>query len=228
MTILSMINHCNCLADIGSDHGYLVAHAVITGISQQGIAVELNRDPFEQTRRTMAMQGLTNLVDVRMGDGLAPLKEAEVDAICIAGMGGGTIRSILESGLEKTTAVKQLVLQPNVDARELRTSLLEHGFLISDETLVIDGDFVYQVIKAIPGVETKEYSALELEYGRYILAAGGSLLEQTLLRDISHLEKISKQIARGRGEAAEKKKQEVQEKIAELRLCLAGTDKSCS
>lgn len=221
MTILSKITPCLCLADIGSDHGYLIVSAVVANIAQRGVAVELNRDPFEQTRKTVISHGLTDLVDVRLGNGLAPLAEAEADAICVAGMGGGTIRSILENGYGKMSKVTQLVLQPNVDARELRHFLLTHDFLISDESLVLDGAYVYQVLKAIPGVETEEYSVLELEYGRHILRASGPLLQQVIVRDIAHQQKILTELSKGRGEAIEIKKQEVESKISELKRLVA-------
>ena len=124
--VLSMFSPCECLADIGSDHGYLITTAVQTGLANRGIAVEINQLPFEQTHKTIRLHALAAVVDVRLGDGLEPLKQGEADALCIAGMGGGTIKGILSNGRNRLKSVTQLVLQPNVDAGELRAFLFNN------------------------------------------------------------------------------------------------------
>ena len=83
---LSMLSPCECLADIGSDHGYLITTAVQTGLAKRGIAVEINQLPFEQTHKTIRLHALAAVVDVRLGDGLDPLNKGEADALCIAGI----------------------------------------------------------------------------------------------------------------------------------------------
>jgi tRNA (adenine22-N1)-methyltransferase len=218
--VLSLLQNCECLADIGSDHGYLVACAVHSGVAGRGIAVELNLSPFEQTRKTIAVDDLEGRVDVRLGDGLNPLKVDEVDAICIAGMGGKTIRDILGQGSTKLGKVSQLVLQPNVDAKDLRIFLLNSGFFISEETLVLDGEFIYQVIRAEPGTETCEYTDIEMEYGRNIIRKGGQTLQQTLNRDLTHWKRVLGELDKGSSASVERKKTEISKRIAELERLL--------
>lgn len=214
---LSMLAPCECLADIGSDHGYLIATAIQTGIARRGIAVEINQMPFEQTQKTILTHGLAAVVDVRLGDGLGPLQRREADALCIAGMGGGTIKGILSQGRDRLESVAQLVLQPNVDALELRSFVLHNGFVIVDEQLVADGEFIYQVIKAQPGSELREYNRLELEYGRLNLNRDGDLLKQIIARDLNHWEGILLELSKAKNEKVAARRQQVELWVRDLK-----------
>lgn len=214
---LSMLSPCECLADIGSDHGYLITTAVQTGLAKRGVAIEINQLPFEQTHKTIRLHALAAVVDVRLGDGLDPLKKGEADALCIAGMGGGTIKGILSNGLDRLESVTQLVLQPNVDAHILRDFLLKNEFEIVDEHLVADGGFVYQVIKVQPGHEPREYDRLELEYGRLNLSRQSDLLKQIIVRDLNHWEGVLLELNKAKTESIAARRQQIELWVRDLK-----------
>jgi len=214
--ILEMLSPCNTLGDIGSDHALLIAEAVSQGKAGRGIAVEINRAPFEQSLRTVRERQLQDKVDVRLGDGLGPLTVGEVDALCIAGMGGGTMVEILAAGQDKLSSVRQMVLQPNVDAAALRHYLMRLGFRISDERLIEDGMYIYQVMKTELGSETIPYSHLELEYGRHNLVRKNVLLKKLLARDISHWQKVLAELGNAYAPAAIRRREEIERWVMTL------------
>ncbi|MDP3488213.1 MAG: class I SAM-dependent methyltransferase, partial [Bacillota bacterium] len=187
------------------------------GIARRGVAVEINQLPFEQTQKTILLHGLASVIDVRLGDGLGPLQRGEAHAVCIAGMGGGTIKGILNSGRNRLESAAQLVLQPNVDAGELRAFLLTNGFIIVDEQLVADGGFIYQVIKAQPGAEQREYSRLELEYGRLNFSRHSELLKQIIARDLKHWEGILRELNKAKAESVVTRRQQIELWVRDLR-----------
>ena len=78
-------------ADVGTDHAYLAIALLNEQDVETVIATDKNEGPCEAARRTISASGFTNRVQVRLGDGLAPLSPGEVDTVCIAGMGGGLI-----------------------------------------------------------------------------------------------------------------------------------------
>jgi len=218
--LLGLITPCRCLADVGSDHCMLLTAAVERGIAERGVAVEINLAPFAESQRAVLAAGLEDKIEVYLGDGLAPLTEGKIDAICIAGMGGGTMARILARGESKLSGVRQLVLQPNVDAAELRQHLLSRGYAIVEEQLVVDGDYIYQLLRAEPGGRAS-YSQLELEYGRHNLNRQDPLLNKILSRDLVHWLKVRDELAKGTHESLVQRRSEVGIKIALLAEALA-------
>jgi tRNA (adenine22-N1)-methyltransferase len=143
-------------ADIGTDHGYLAAALIQQGKASFVVAGDKNRGPYEAAMRTVKEQALMeDQIAVRLGDGLAVLQPGEVDTVCIAGMGGVLIASILEAQPEVTAALGTLVLQPMNGAAELREWLYDNAWHISDENLVIADGRIYEVIKAEKGSRKK-------------------------------------------------------------------------
>ena len=73
------------LADIGADHAKLPLALAAKEKIARAIAVDVNEGPFEAARRAVRAAGMAQLVEVRLGDGLAALAPGEVDAVAVAG-----------------------------------------------------------------------------------------------------------------------------------------------
>ncbi|WP_173443917.1 class I SAM-dependent methyltransferase [Selenomonas ruminantium] len=152
-------------ADIGTDHGYLAVALIEQGKSSFVVAGDKNRGPYEAAKRTVHEYAISEeQISVRLGDGLEVVKPGEVDTVCIAGMGGILMNTILEASPEVTEALKTLVLQPMNGAPELREWLYDHEWHIVDENLVIDDGRIYEIIKAEKG-SRKKPSGLDLLVG---------------------------------------------------------------
>ena len=94
-------------ADIGSDHGLLLASLLASGRINSGIAIENKRQPWENSTATLA--GLA--AEARLGDGLEVLKSGEADSLSICGMGAENMIAILERYPDRVP--NTVVLQPN-------------------------------------------------------------------------------------------------------------------
>ncbi len=140
-------------ADVGTDHAYLAIALLNEQDVETVIVTDKNEGPCAAARRTISASGFTNRVQVRLGDGLAPLSPGEVDTVCIAGMGGGLIASILAAGAEVLAEVSRLVLQPMNDAAALRQWLYDNGWHIVEESLATADGRLYEIIAAEPGTE---------------------------------------------------------------------------
>lgn len=153
------------VADIGTDHGYLAVALIKQGKSEFVVAGDKNRGPYEAAKRTVHEHALgESQISVRLGDGLEVIKPGEVDTVCIAGMGGILMNTILEASPEVTARLKTLVLQPMNGVMELREWLYDHEWHIVDENLVIDDGRIYEVIKAGKGRRRKP-SGIDLLVG---------------------------------------------------------------
>ena len=135
-------------ADIGSDHAYLPSFVCLNDPLATCIAGEVNEGPFNQAKEVVAKYHLEDRIDVRLGDGLAVLKDSTPEAIVIAGMGGKLIESILLSDLNKTKNINQLILQPNIDAHRLRQWFLNHNYQLEDELVIEENNHYYEILIA--------------------------------------------------------------------------------
>lgn len=141
---------CRCLADIGTDHGYLPAALLREGRVERAVAADVGALPLEHARRTARSCGLTDRMDFRLGDGLGVLSPGEADVIVIAGMGGDTITGILAAAPWSRDG-PLLLLQPMSRAQELRRWLPEHGYAVRAERLVQDKGVLYPILTAAGG-----------------------------------------------------------------------------
>lgn len=130
-------------ADIGTDHARLAIELVKRGICKKVIASDKNTGPCEAARRAVLGETLSDLVEVRQGDGLASLSQGEAELITIAGMGGKLMLSILAEGRAVLVNNPRLVLQPQTDLIEVRRSLCREGWQIVDEFLAEENGHLY-------------------------------------------------------------------------------------
>ncbi|WP_447764133.1 tRNA (adenine(22)-N(1))-methyltransferase [Pseudomonas reinekei] len=153
------------LADIGSDHGYLPVALMRRGAIAAAVAGEVALTPFHAAQRTVRENDLDQRVTVRLANGLAAIEPGDgITAISICGMGGETIRDILDSGKAHLSGQERLILQPNGGEQPLRQWLMENGYRILSEEVLRENRFYYEIIVA-ERIGPVIYSAEELYFG---------------------------------------------------------------
>ena len=153
------------LADIGSDHAYLPVALMRRGAIAAAVAGEVAATPFQAANRTVADNGLTQHITVRLADGLAAIEAGDdITAVSLCGMGGETIRDILDSGRARLSGRERLILQPNGGEQPLRQWLMENGYQILNEELLRENRFYYEIIVA-ERTEAMTYTAEQLYFG---------------------------------------------------------------
>ncbi|MGU9812683.1 tRNA (adenine(22)-N(1))-methyltransferase [Pseudomonas sp. LF052] len=153
------------LADIGSDHGYLPVALMRRGAIAAAVAGEVAATPFHAAERTVRDNALQQHISVRLADGLAAIEPADaITAISLCGMGGETIRDILDSGRAHLSGQERLILQPNGGEQPLRQWLMDNGYRIVREELLQENRFYYEIIVA-ERAEPLIYTAQQLYFG---------------------------------------------------------------
>ncbi|WP_285415836.1 tRNA (adenine(22)-N(1))-methyltransferase TrmK [Pseudomonas sp. efr-133-TYG-5] len=153
------------LADIGSDHGYLPVALMRRGAIVAAVAGEVALTPFRAAERTVRENRLEQRISVRLASGLAAIEPGDgITAISLCGMGGETIRDILDSGKARLTGQERLILQPNGGEQPLRQWLMDNGYRILGEEVLRENRFDYEIIVAERGAPVT-YSAEELYFG---------------------------------------------------------------
>ncbi|NLJ57491.1 MAG: SAM-dependent methyltransferase [Tissierellia bacterium] len=190
-TIVSMVEKCNLVADIGTDHGYVAEMLLKKGICKKVIATDLREGPLNRALEHLTKVNLLDRCELRLGSGLTVLNEGEVDAIIIAGMGGDLISGILEES--KNIALKsQLILQPMTAVGNLRKYLIKNGFKIVTEKIVKENHF-YFIIKAEKGI-SKEEDEFYYQVGRILVEKKDQTMVEYLKKVLDTNEKIIRKL----------------------------------
>lgn len=200
------------LADIGTDHGYIPIDLLLSGHIPSAIATDIGQMPLNHARHTAQCCGLSEGIDFRLGDGLAPLAPDEADVIVIAGMGGDNIADILTASPWAREG-PLLLLQPMSKAEVLRAFLPEHGYCVEAERLVADKGKLYPILTVRGGTMSPATAADA--WGGFLLQKDplwGLYLEDRLLR----LRRAVSGLAKARDSTAEAKRQELSCVIAAL------------
>ncbi|ANB58339.1 hypothetical protein GFC29_1746 [Anoxybacillus sp. B7M1] len=217
-TVVSFIPKKSKLADIGSDHAYLPCYAYLHGYITKAVAGEVADGPFRSAQKQVEKTGLSQVIFVRKGDGLAVIEPDEVDCVTVAGMGGTLIAHILENGKEKLSGVQRLILQPNVGAHVVRNWLISHGWeLVAERILEEDGQ-IYEVLVAEQGNGLKPYNhdhiEAELLLGPFLLKERNDIFLKKWRSELEHWKKIIAQLEeKALTQESMKKKQELERKI---------------
>lgn len=159
------------LADIGSDHAYLPVALLRRGAIAMAVAGEVALTPFRAAERTVGENGLEQQISVRLANGLAAIEpEDGITAISLCGMGGETIRDILDSGKAQLSGQERLILQPNGGEQPLRQWLMENDYRILCEEVLRENRFYYEIIVA-ERTGPVAYTAEQLYFGPLQLQA---------------------------------------------------------
>lgn len=153
------------VADIGTDHAQLPIWLVQNG-SPAALASDIKEGPCQRARTNVYAWGLHGKVKVVLAAGLDAVDDFAPENIVIAGMGGEMIASILDASDYPKESGCRLVLQPQSMQDVLRRYLAENGFLITDETVVLDGGKYYQVIAARYDGGVRSFESYEYKLGR--------------------------------------------------------------
>lgn len=182
------------LADVGTDHGYIPIFLVGRGISPSAVAMDINQGPLSRAGEHIRKFGLEDRIKIRLSDGLKNLKSEEADSMIAAGMGGGLIIRILSESQKTAESLDELILQPQSEIAKVRRYLIDAGYRIEAEDMVLEEGKFYPMMRVIRG-EKEDYSWEELEFGKRLLEQGHPVLRQYLEREIGICRGILKSLS---------------------------------
>ncbi|TJY43410.1 SAM-dependent methyltransferase [Cohnella pontilimi] len=233
-------------ADIGTDHALLPVYLAGDGRIAFAVAGDVNPGPVQAAKRQVGEAGLSGLVSVRQGNGLAVLSPGEVDTVCIAGMGGSLIARLLDEAGDRLEGVQTLVLSPHVAEDAVRKWLRRHGFVLDRELLLEEDGVIYTLMRAVRAkspAEAEERNAelyeerllapckahvpadLLYEMGPLLLRSAGEAFRRKWEQEIAKREQIIRQMKQSSAAEAAQKAAEWEnsaEEIREVLACLRG------
>ncbi len=164
--IADLIPSCHCMADIGTDHGYLPVWLCLENRIDAAIASDINQGPLDRAAETVRRYGMTDRISLRLGGGAETLSPEEANTIVIAGMGGLLIGDILDASPMVFRSADRILLQPMSSIPELRERLFHMGYTILEEILVPEEEKLYHILAVEKKPETEPFSSLDFLLGR--------------------------------------------------------------
>lgn len=185
--------------DVGCDHGFVSIYLVQQGIAPKVFAMDVRTGPLSRAKEHIEAYGLEKDIETRLSDGLQALKAGEATAMICAGMGGKLMMKILEEGMDKVLAMRELILQPQSDLKLFRSFLRERELIIVQEDIIYEDGKFYPMMRVIPGklydgeeavASSKEEQELWDEFGPILLQRR----HPVLLQYLNFLESVQKNL----------------------------------
>ncbi len=184
--VLALVPCRSVVADVGSGDGHVAVELVRRGRAQRVIATEKAKGPLRKVAAYVDECGLAAVIEVRPGEGLAPLAVGEAPVLVIAGMGALTIREMLRAAPAHVASLQALVLQPLNDVGPLRKWLWARELGITYEVLVQEKGRLYSVMVVQPDKPSSplysDLGDLNFQLGTYLLKTGHPQLGRVLNR----------------------------------------------
>ena len=136
------------VADVGCDHGYLGIYLLTSGIAASVIASDVNEQPLHSAMTNANRFGVRDRMEFYLSDGVKAIPR-DFDTLVCAGMGADTMISILESAPWLQSGSYRMILQCQSKTATLRRYLSDHGWHITEESVLRDGRFLYTVMDVI-------------------------------------------------------------------------------
>lgn len=133
--IHQLIPDQSILVDIGTDHGWLIIKAILTGKAQFAYGLDIADGPLEHARNNISSHNLEGKIELLKLNGVQGFTQ-DADTFVIAGLGAETIWDIISSYSFSTSQV--LIIQSNTDHYWLRGQLADNGFTVTREIFLIE------------------------------------------------------------------------------------------
>ena len=211
--IAEMVTEGNRLVDVGCDHGYLPVYLMLQHKIPGAIATDVGKGPLARAQEHIAQYHMEAYIETRLCNGLSEIRSDEGDTLVIAGMGGPLMERILSEGRYALPGFQELILQPQSDIPHFRRFVMQNGYQIIQEEMILEDGKFYPIMKAVPyeGEWPVVWSREEEMFGRLLLERKHPVLKLYLERELRIRSEISAQLELASGDAAKKRRMEVEE-----------------
>jgi tRNA (adenine22-N1)-methyltransferase len=157
--IASLVDNCDTIADVGTDHGYLPIYLIQTNKVKKAIASDVAKGPLSKAKENIEKYQLNDKISTTLCSGLS-LIPSGVDTIIMAGMGSMLMINIINEAPHKYNTY---ILQANLNVPMLRKFLSENNFVIVDEKVSFTHKKFYEILKVKQGKQ--QLNEMQIKYG---------------------------------------------------------------
>lgn len=160
--IVSLCGKVKRVADVGCDHGKVLAE-LVKGGANFVVASDISEPSVKKAESLLKEIGAKNF-SVRVGNGFETLTNNDnLDVIIVAGMGGLEIIEILKNS---KINLKRLILQPQNNVIKLREFLQNNNYYIVYDNIIEDKGKYYNILNVKISDTFHKLTKRELLYGK--------------------------------------------------------------
>ena len=215
IAVANMVDVCDTVADIGTDHGFVPIYLVKNHVCKHAIAMDVREGPLNRAKKYIHQEKLHMHIETRLSDGFSKLGEMEADEVVISGIGGELMVSILSQGERVAKTMKKLILSPQTEIYKVREYLAENGYEVEQEIMVEDDKKYYVIMKVFPG-QTYKLSAVEAMFGKKLLEERSHVFLEYIENEKRKYIQIEKSLKQKQGEQAKQRIKEIEEILSIL------------
>ena len=205
------------VADVGTDHGFIPCWLAENKKVEKAYACDINELPLSLAKKNIDENGLEDMVESRLGNGLAVIEPGEADVVVIAGMGGSLMIDILDAAPRVVDHLKRIILQPNINAEAVRIWAEKNRWMIVDEDLVRENDRFSIIIVLEQGRSMNPMSAVELYLGPVLLKKQHPLLGLYISEEWDKAQRVLEQLSHSDSEESRKKERMLKQKWEDVK-----------
>lgn len=189
LEISKLLNDCDCVADIGSDHGLLPLDMLKNGKINFAVLCDLREKPLSHARQHFEEAHLTHRAAFYVSDGLLNVDRCIQDVI-IAGMGFETIIQIVNQSLKKFKEMNQIIIQSNTKVHHVRKYMWEHAFELIEESFVEERGHAYVILKYKPMPKKEDLSLHQIYFGKHLLKTITPSYQRYLIKELKRMNEL--------------------------------------
>lgn len=143
-----MVRKGSAVADIGTDHAYLPAWLILSGIAPKALACDVRKGPLENAKKTVKHYNIEDKITLRLSDGFDEIEPFEAQDFIMCGMGGTLMAELVSRAYWLKDSAKRIIVQPQSHAEDIRRFFVENGFEILFEDACADSGKIYCAMAA--------------------------------------------------------------------------------
>lgn len=187
--ICQLVNNVDYVVDIGSDHAFLSIELIEQSRAKFVTNIEINQAPLNNGYKNVCGKKLEKQINFFLNNGLLNLNlNKKIDCLCISGMGSDNIIQIILNN--KNNEVNKYILQANTDVSKLRYFLLNNGFTITKEIIVLENKHYYEIIECTKNNDKSNWTNRDYFIGPILSKSHEIITKEYLNNKFKQMRKI--------------------------------------
>ncbi|MCQ2792352.1 MAG: class I SAM-dependent methyltransferase [Bacilli bacterium] len=145
--LASLVPKNSIVADIGTDHAYLIINLLLTKKIRYAYAIDNKTGPINNAIYNIKKNNLSDKCKIIKADGLDFKVTKDINVLVLAGLGGSNIVQIIDKGKSKLKYIKYIVTDAHRDNEKVQEYLLNLGFKINQSIDIIDKKKKYHLVQ---------------------------------------------------------------------------------